>query len=149
MVARWREMRRAPFRCSPSAFALNRLPPDPSVLSAASADVAEDAGTPAAPTCRVTLAPSGWQFDVPADTPILLAAQAAGIKLSSLCRNGTCRACLCQAQTGGTPAPVTYRIEWPGLSREEKAEGWLLPCCAYARGELVIDAPDAVRVALC
>nr|WP_039401508.1 2Fe-2S iron-sulfur cluster-binding protein [Pandoraea sputorum] len=98
--------------------------------------------------------PSGWQFDAPPDTPILLAAQAAGIKLPSLCRNGTCRACLCEARSGergdalGTPAPVTYRIEWPGLSRDEKMQGWLLPCCAYARADLVIDAPDAVRAAL-
>nr|WP_224791919.1 2Fe-2S iron-sulfur cluster-binding protein [Pandoraea sputorum] len=101
--------------------------------------------------------PSGWQFDAPPDTPILLAAQAAGIKLPSLCRNGTCRACLCEARSGergergdalGTPAPVTYRIEWPGLSRDEKMQGWLLPCCAYACADLVIDAPDAVRAAL-
>ncbi|WP_343039223.1 2Fe-2S iron-sulfur cluster-binding protein [Pandoraea commovens] len=97
---------------------------------------------------RVTLMPSSWQFDVPVDMPILLAAQAAGIKLPSLCRNGTCRACLCQAQTGGMSAPVTYRIEWPGLSRDEKLQGWLLPCCAYACADLVIDAPDAVRAAL-
>ncbi|WP_246174619.1 2Fe-2S iron-sulfur cluster-binding protein [Pandoraea terrigena] len=92
---------------------------------------------------RVTLTPYRWQFDAPADTPILLAALSAGIKLPSLCRNGTCRACLCRAQTGGEPAPVAYRIAWPGLSREEKAEGWLLPCCAHARADLVIDAPDA------
>ncbi len=95
--------------------------------------------------------PSGWQFDAPADTSILLAAQAAGIKLPSLCRNGTCRACLCQARSdlaGGAPAPVAYRIEWPGLSRDEKADGWLLPCCAYARSDLVIDVSDAVRAAL-
>lgn len=97
---------------------------------------------------RVTLMPSGWQFDAPADVPILLAALAAGIKLPSLCRNGTCRACLCQAQPGGASAPVTYRIEWPGLSRDEKADGWLLPCCAYASHDLVIHAPDAVRAAL-
>jgi ferredoxin len=92
--------------------------------------------------------PSGWVFDAPPDVPVLVAAQAAGIKLPSLCRNGTCRACLCQAHTGGASAPVTYRIEWPGLSRDEKAEGWLLPCCAYAGADLVIDAPDAVRAAL-
>ncbi|AKM32684.1 hypothetical protein AB870_08980 [Pandoraea faecigallinarum] len=98
--------------------------------------------------------PAGWQFDAPADMPILLAAQAAGIKLPSLCRNGTCRACLCRANagstgnTGGTGAAVTYRIEWPGLSRDEKREGWLLPCCAYAGADLVIDVPDAVRAGL-
>ncbi|MBN4667966.1 2Fe-2S iron-sulfur cluster binding domain-containing protein [Pandoraea nosoerga] len=142
-------MRRAPFRRPPSAFALNRPPPDSANVSEPCADAARDTHAPGAPACRITLAPSGWQFDAPPDVPILLAAQAAGVRLPSLCRNGTCRACLCRAQTGGAPAPVTYRIEWPGMSREEKAEGWLLPCCAYARGELVIDAPDAVRVALC
>lgn len=120
---------------------LNRTPYPP-------ADVAATGLPDASASYPVTLVPSGWQFDAPADTPILLAALTAGIKLPSLCRNGTCRACLCQARTGGAPAPVTYRIEWPGLSREEKAQGWLLPCCAYARGELVIDAFDAARVAL-
>ncbi|WP_306439169.1 2Fe-2S iron-sulfur cluster-binding protein [Pandoraea communis] len=114
--------------------------------SASPGPVAPPIETPEPARYRVTLMPSGWQFDAPAGTPILLAAQAAGFKLPSLCRNGTCRACLCQAQTGGEPAPVAYRIEWPGLSREEKGQGWLLPCCAYARADLVIDAPDA---ALC
>jgi ferredoxin len=136
MVARWRKMRRSTFSSLPTPLALDRFPPDP----------APSDGTPAPTFCRITLMPSGWQFDAPADTPILLAAQSAGIKLPSLCRNGTCRACLCRAHTGGEPAPVAYRIAWPGLSREEKAEGWLLPCCAYARADLVIDAPDA---ALC
>lgn len=135
MVARWRWMRRAPssFLSPPSSPPLNRFTSDP----------APSDGNREPESCRVTLVPSGWHFDAPADTPILLAAQSAGIKLPSLCRNGTCRACLCRAQTGGEPAPVAYRIAWPGLSREEKTEGWLLPCCAYARADLVIDAPDA------
>lgn len=134
MVARWRKMRRAPSRSLPNPHPLDSFTPDPT----------PSATRPAPMSWRVTLMPSGWQFDAPVDTPILLAAQAAGVKLPSLCRNGTCRACLCRANTGGGPAPVAYRIEWPGLSREEKADGWLLPCCAYARADLVIDAPDAV-----
>lgn len=88
------------------------------------------------------LVPSGWQFEADEDTSLLLAAQAAGIRLPSSCRNGTCRACMCLSTAGS----VAYRIEWPGLSRDEKAEGWILPCCAYARSDLQIDAPDA---ALC
>ena len=28
---------------------------------------------------------------------------------------------------------IAYRIEWPGLSRDEKEEGWILPCVAQAR----------------
>lgn len=137
MVARWRKTRRAPSRSLPTPYPLDSACPGPA---------APPIETPEPARYRVTLMPSGWQFDAPAGTPILLAAQAAGFKLPSLCRNGTCRACLCQAQTGGEPAPVAYRIEWPGLSREEKGQGWLLPCCAYARADLVVDAPDA---ALC
>ena len=139
MVARWCKMRRAPSRSLPNPYPLDSSPPDP----------VPSTQTPEPTRYRITLLPSGWQFDAPAGTPILLAAHAAGIKLPSLCRNGTCRACLCRARTdvaGGEPAPVAYRIEWPGLSREEKREGWLLPCCAHASADLVIDAPDA---ALC
>ncbi|OXS97086.1 ferredoxin [Pandoraea apista] len=133
-------MRRALLRSLPKPYPLDSSSSDP----VAAPNEHREAPKPAAH--RVTVMPSGWQFDAPADTPILLAALAAGIKLPSLCRNGTCRACLCQARTGGEPAPVAYRIDWPGLSREEKGQGWLLPCCAYARADLVIDAPDA---ALC
>ncbi|VVE83972.1 ferredoxin [Pandoraea sputorum] len=144
MVARWRKIRRLASVWSSLERSSPQIP---------QSRVECDDPTPP----RVTLLPSGWQFDAPPDTPILLAAQAAGIKLPSLCRNGTCRACLCEARSGergergdalGTPAPVTYRIEWPGLSRDEKMQGWLLPCCAYACADLVIDAPDAVRAAL-
>lgn len=77
------------------------------------------------PSFAVLLQPSGWRFDADADTSVLAAAQAAGIKLPSSCRNGTCRACMCQLRAGA----VRYRIEWPGLSRDEKDEGW--SCLAW------------------
>lgn len=35
---------------------------------------------------------------------------------------------------------VSYRIEWPGLLAEEKAEGWILPCVAHPETDLVIAA---------
>jgi uncharacterized 2Fe-2S/4Fe-4S cluster protein (DUF4445 family) len=38
---------------------------------------------------------------------------------------------------------VHYVVEWPGLSSDEKEEGWILPCVAQARGDLIIDAPAA------
>lgn len=80
------------------------------------------------------LAPSGQVFAAPADQPLLLAALAAGIVLPSACRNGTCRTCICQASAGA----VAYRIEWPGLSAEEKAQGWVLPCVAYPLSDLTL-----------
>lgn len=85
--------------------------------------------------------PAGWCFPAPRDVSLREAAAAAGIVLPTSCRNGTCRACLVQLR-GGT---VAYRVEWPGLSREEKAEGWTLPCVALARSDLTIEQPAAFR----
>ncbi len=67
---------------------------------------------------------------------MLASAQAAGVELHASCRNGTCRACLCQLLSG----QVRYRIEWPGLSAEEKAEGFILPCVAHPACDLVLVA---------
>jgi hypothetical protein len=33
---------------------------------------------------------------------------------------------------------VSYRIAWPGLSVEEKKDGWILPCVAYPQSDLVL-----------
>jgi hypothetical protein len=41
---------------------------------------------------------------------------------------------------------VSYTIEWPGVSREEKAEGLILPCVAVAASDLVIEVPDAMEI---
>ena len=41
---------------------------------------------------------------------------------------------------------VSYTIEWPGLSREEKAEGLILPCVAVAQSDVVIEVPNAVEL---
>ena len=64
-------------------------------------------------------------------------AKIVGLKLVSSCRNGTCRTCICQLISGS----VAYRIEWPGLSFEEKREGYILPCVAYPLSDIVIDVP--------
>lgn len=87
----------------------------------------------------VTVQPAGWVFAAPASVPLLVAAQHAGIRLPSSCRNGTCRACLCESRHG----EVAYRIEWPGLSADEKAAGIILPCVAHARSDLVIEQAAA------
>lgn len=87
----------------------------------------------------VTIAPAGWTFAAPADMPLLTAARNAGIRLPSSCRNGTCRTCLCR-MTGGQ---VHYRIAWPGVTAEEKRDGFILPCIAYPLSDLTLDAPAA------
>jgi ferredoxin len=93
---------------------------------------------PATPTNTIFKArtePGGQVFDAPASQPLLQSALKAGVPLVSSCRNGTCRTCLCRLASGR----VVYRIEWPGLSAEEKAEGFILPCVAYPVADVVMD----------
>ena len=68
--------------------------------------------------------------------------QTCALPISRSCRNGTCRTCLCRLVSG----TVSYTIEWPGVSREEKAEGFILPCVAVAASDLVIEVPDAAEI---
>lgn len=77
------------------------------------------------------------RFNAPANTTLLQAVDAAntpGLRLSSSCRNGTCRACMCQLLSG----QVAYQIEWPGLSFDEKRDGFVLPCVAYPVSDVTI-----------
>lgn len=87
----------------------------------------------------IFLHPSGVRFTADGDTPLLLAAERAGIDLPSSCRNGTCRTCICRLRSGA----AVHLIAWPGLSFDEKREGYILPCVAVARGDLEIEAPLA------
>ncbi|MDP2258017.1 MAG: 2Fe-2S iron-sulfur cluster binding domain-containing protein [Polaromonas sp.] len=95
---------------------------------------------PADPACAVFEArihAVGPAFSAPASVPLLQAAERAGLALPSSCRNGTCRTCICQLISG----QVLYRIEWPGLSAQEKQEGYILPCVAYPASDVVIELP--------
>ncbi len=89
----------------------------------------------------VTMLPQGWRFDASSDQPLLLSAARAGITLPSSCRNGTCRTCISRMMSGR----VHYRIEWPGLSAEEKRDGAILPCVAYPLGDLTLENNGARR----
>ncbi len=91
---------------------------------------------------RVTLAGQGWSFDAQAPATVLQSAERAGVRLPSSCRNGTCRTCICLSTSGA----VRYLIEWPGLSLDEKREGYILPCVAIAVTDLLIEAPAASRL---
>jgi ferredoxin len=81
--------------------------------------------------------PLGRTVAVEEGATLLEAALAQGIRLRSSCRNGTCRECIAQLAEGR----VRYRIEWPGLSPDEKAEGFTLPCVALAETDVVLLQP--------
>ena len=86
----------------------------------------------------IVLHPGGLRFTADGDTPLLLAAENAGVALPSSCRNGTCRTCIGHLAQG----EVRYAIDWPGLSPEEKAEGCVLPCVAYPDGDVTLQDPE-------
>lgn len=91
---------------------------------------------------QATLAAQGWTFDTDGATTLLKAAEQGGVRLPSSCRNGTCRTCLCKLDSG----TVRYLVEWPGVSREEKQEGLILPCVAVAETDVVLTVPAARRI---
>jgi ferredoxin len=90
----------------------------------------------------VTLAGQGWTFATAAPATLLESAERAGIRLPSSCRNGTCRTCICLATSG----MVRYKVEWPGLSLDEKRQGYILPCVALADTDLTLEAAAASRM---
>lgn len=77
---------------------------------------------------------TGQRYTVAADEALLAAGLRAGVPMTSSCRNGTCRACIARLASGS----IRYRIEWPGLSAEEKRDGFVLPCVAHATSDVVI-----------
>jgi ferredoxin len=111
--------------------------PDPT-----EAQISASAAASTPPLLTITVQPFGWQFTSDGTIPLLEAARNAGVILPSSCRNGTCRTCLCQLRSG----QIRYRIEWPGVSPEEKNEGWILPCVAFAESSLTLMAPAARSV---
>lgn len=92
----------------------------------------------------VRIEPRGWTFAASDAVPLLQAARNSAIGLPSSCRNGTCRTCMCRLLSG----QIRYRIEWPGLSSDEKKDGYILPCIAYAQSDLVIEQPSATVLPL-
>jgi len=81
-----------------------------------------------------SIEPGHRQIDAWSNQSLLLSIEQGGIDWPSSCRNGTCRTCIGQLVDG----QVRYEIEWPGLSAEEKAEGYALPCVAYPCSDLLL-----------
>ena len=111
-------------------------------MSAAETPVAAPPGMPGPASAKAHVEPAGYSFDTEAGRTLLQSAEDAGIELPSSCRNGTCRTCLCRLLAG----EIRYRIEWPGVSFDEKAEGWILPCVAEPLGDVTLDVPYARSV---
>jgi len=91
----------------------------------------------AIPFFRGCVRPEGWTFDALPEQSLLKSMAQASITWPASCRSGTCRTCMGQLLEG----KVRYEMEWPGLSAEEKQEGWILPCVARPLGDVVLKDP--------
>lgn len=84
---------------------------------------------------RVTIEPSGHQFEVEPGNTILRAALAAGIALPCGCRNGSCGACKGRVVSGRVDrGPYAEGA----LTGAELAQGYALFCCTRPLSDLVI-----------
>ncbi|MBW0169923.1 MAG: 2Fe-2S iron-sulfur cluster-binding protein [Hydrogenophaga sp.] len=86
------------------------------------------------PTFRIRVDGQVTEGEADSETSLFAALSRAGIAWPVSCRNGTCRTCIARLLQGR----VRYDIAWPGLSAEEKEEGYCLPCIARPLADVVI-----------
>ena len=86
---------------------------------------------------HVTVEPSGRHFDARADETLLAAAIRAGLTLPYGCQDGACGACKCQ-MLSGTVSHGQHSSN--ALSGQEEQMGLILPCCAHAHSDVVLES---------
>lgn len=92
---------------------------------------------------RITVQPSGHQFEVEPGNTLLRAALDAGIHLPYGCRNGACGACKGRVASG----QVDRGLYTEGaLSEADLAKGYALFCCARPLSDLVIESREVDRM---
>ncbi|MDE1225083.1 2Fe-2S iron-sulfur cluster-binding protein [Vibrio aestuarianus] len=82
---------------------------------------------------RVILLPKGDSFDVQDRQTVLEAALNNNISFPNRCHIGACAMCMCKKLEG----EVEYNLE-PMLTDSEQQQGWIFPCLAFAKSNLVL-----------
>ena len=85
----------------------------------------------------IQLQPANRSFEVQRDEPILSAAIRQGIGLPYGCRDGACGSCKSRLLEGRV---IHGAHQLRALSVVEEDAGWILPCCAAAQTDCVIEA---------
>ncbi|HEP8939975.1 TPA: CDP-6-deoxy-delta-3,4-glucoseen reductase [Pseudomonas aeruginosa] len=94
-------------------------------------------------TFQVDIQPSGHKYTLEVDKTILDGALAEGLMLKHSCREGTCGSCkgrLLSGEVDHGDSPLGV------LSAEEREQGMALFCCARAKSDLVIEAPEVTEL---
>lgn len=92
---------------------------------------------------HMQIVPVGLSCPVSAQQTVLDAALADGLMLKHSCRTGTCGSCkgrLVSGEVDHGDSPFDV------LSQEEREQGLALFCCAKAKSDLVIDAPEVTEL---
>ncbi len=91
----------------------------------------------AASQFQIQIEPSGRSFTVSPTETLLAAGIAQGINLPYGCKDGACGSCKCKMVSGSvTHGPHQSKA----LSDEEEVQGFVLPCCATATSDLVLES---------
>ncbi len=90
---------------------------------------------------RITIEPSGRQFDVLRDEPILAAAIRAGVGMPYGCRDGACGSCKSRLKQGRV---IHGAHQQKALSAQEEDAGLVLPCCATPQTDCVLESRAVV-----
>lgn len=85
----------------------------------------------------IHLQPANRSFEVQRDEPILSAAIRQGIGLPYGCRDGACGSCKSRLLSGRV---IHGAHQLRALSVAEEDAGWILPCCAAAQTDCVVEA---------
>jgi len=88
-------------------------------------------------TFDINLQPANRSFAVMRDEPILSAAIRQGIGMPYGCRDGACGSCKSRLLAGRV---IHGAHQLKALSPDEEAAGFILPCCAAAQTDCVIEA---------
>ena len=90
-------------------------------------------------TYKVTIQPSGHEFELAENEYILDGALRNGIMFPYGCRGGSCGTCFGKVLVGEIDFPEGLPL---GLMESDKAQGQALFCCAMAKTDLMIDVRE-------
>ena len=93
-------------------------------------------------TFTITVKPSERTFQAGAGETLLAAGIRQNIGLPYGCQDGACGSCKCKVLSGDvTLGPHQAKA----LTPEERAQGYILTCCAAATGDVVLQAPQVTQ----
>jgi CDP-4-dehydro-6-deoxyglucose reductase len=91
---------------------------------------------------KISVLPSGREFDAQSDETLLAAGLRQGIGLPYGCKDGACGSCKCKKISGSV---VHGEHQAKALSADEETQGFVLTCCATATSDVVLESRQVVE----